>query len=229
MSETKTPRQRALIALLLIAPVPSIGVIVAMVAAPGPVGHAFFLAAKVWLVVFPAAWYLLVEKGQASWSPPRRGGLGVGLISGIGIAAAIVLGSWLFGVQNMDLSFLQAEVRQMGLDDRLSYLVGASAWTFANSLVEEYLYRWFIFRQCEELLKGPAAIIASALIFTVHHVIAVSQYLDPVYAVLASVGVFIGGALWSWLYMRYRSIWPGWLSHVFADLAVFGVGYWLLF
>ncbi len=222
-------RRSAITALLLIAPVPSLAVVVAMVAAPGAAGQAFFLAAKIWLIAFPAAWYLYVEKGKPSWSPPKRGGLGIGLLSGLGIAAAIAVGAWIAGVQHMDLSFLQHEVREMGLDGRLPYLAGAAAWTFVNSLMEEYVYRWFIFRQCEHLLKGPAAVVTSAAIFTAHHVIAVSQYLEPFYAILASVGVFVGGAVWSTLYMRYRSIWPGWISHVFADLAVFGVGYWLLF
>jgi membrane protease YdiL (CAAX protease family) len=78
-------------------------------------------------------------------------------------------------------------------------------------------------------MKGWAAVIVSAAIFTAHHVIAVSQYLDPTLTILAAAGVFAGGTIWSWLYMRYRSIWPGWLSHVFADIAVFGVGWWLLF
>jgi membrane protease YdiL (CAAX protease family) len=229
MNDSATQRHRALIALLLLAPIPSLGVIMAMVVAPGPVGKAIFTAAKIWLLVFPAAWYLLVEKGRPSWSPPHRGGLAVGAASGAAVAGIIVIGAWLVGVQHMDLAPLRTEAQEMGLDTALPYLAGAAGWTFFNSLMEEYVYRWFIFRQCEALMKGPAAVIASAAIFTAHHVIALIQYLDPLLAFLACAGVFAGGVIWSWLYMRYRSIWPGWLSHVFADIAVFGVGWWLLF
>jgi membrane protease YdiL (CAAX protease family) len=229
MTESATDRRRALLALLLLAPVPSLGVIMAMVVAPGPVGKTLFTIAKVWLLVFPAAWYLLVEKGRPSWSPPRQGGLAAGAASGAVLAAVIVAGGWLFGVQDMDLAPLRAEVREMGLNSIVPYLAGAAGWTFVNSLMEEYVYRWFVFRQCETLLQSTAAVIASAAIFTAHHVIAVSQYLDPPLATLASVGVFAGGLVWSWLYLRYRSIWPCWLSHVLADIAVFGIGWYLLF
>jgi membrane protease YdiL (CAAX protease family) len=222
-------RQRALVALLMLAPVPSIGVIMAMVVAPRPIGKTLFTIAKLWLLAFPTAWYLLVEKGRPSWSTPRQGGLVTGAVSGAVLAGLIVTGAWLFGVQNMDLAPLRAEVRQMGLNTVLPYLAGAAGWTFINSLMEEYVYRWFIFRQCETLMKGTAAVIASAAIFTAHHVIAVSQYLDPPLTILASAGVFAGGLVWSWLYLRYRSIWPCWLSHVLADIAVFGIGGWLLF
>jgi membrane protease YdiL (CAAX protease family) len=229
MTESSANRRRALLALLLLAPVPSLGVIMAMVVAPGPIGKTFFTIAKLWLLVFPAAWYLLVEKGGPSWSPPRQGGLAVGAASGVVLAGLIVLGAWLFGVQDMNLTPLRAEVREMGLNTLIPYLAGAAGWTFVNSLMEEYVYRWFIFRQCESLVKGSAAVLASAAIFTAHHVIAVSQYLDPLFTILASAGVFAGGLVWSWLYLRYRSIWPCWVSHVLADIAVFGVGWWLLF
>jgi len=89
----KPDRRRALVALSLLAPVPSLGVIAAMVVAPGPVGQTIFLVAKTWLLVFPAAWYLVIEKGRPSWSPPRHGGLGTGALSGVALAATIVGGA----------------------------------------------------------------------------------------------------------------------------------------
>ena len=117
----------------------------------------------------------------------------------------------------------------MGLATPAAYLSGAASWTLVNSLMEEYVYRWFVLAQCEKLMTRWPAIFMSAAVFTAHHVIAVSQYLEPGFAFLASAGVFVGGAVWSWLYFRYRSIWPGWVSHVLADVAVFAVGWVLLF
>ena len=221
--------RQALVALMLLAPVPSLGVVAAMVVAPGPIGHAIFLAAKLWLLVFPAAWYLLVDNGRFSWSPPRRGGLLVGTLSGAVMAAVITAAASVAAVNGLDTTALETAVREMGLATPAAFLAGAAAWTLANSLIEEYVYRWFVFRQSERLFGGPAAIWVSAGIFTAHHVIAVSRYLGPVLTLLASTGVFAGGLVWAWLYRRYRSVWPGWLSHVIADVAVFGVGWWLLF
>jgi len=221
-------RRRAVVALSLLAPVPSLGVIAAMVVAPGRLGHSVFAAAKLWLVLFPAFWYLHVEKGPPSWSPPRRGGFCAGLLGGLGIGIVIAAVGYAAG-RGLDPAPLQAAVQEMGLGDPARFLAGAAGWTLVNSLIEEYVYRWFVFSQCERLLPPTGAILATAAIFTVHHVIAVSQYLDTFFTVVASMGVFMGGALWAWLYARYRSIWPGWISHVLADLAVFGIGWWLLF
>ena len=44
-----------------------------------------------------------------------------------------------------------------------------------------------------------------------------------------STGVFAGGVAWSCLYVRYGSVWPGYLSHAIVDVAVFGTGAALLF
>jgi membrane protease YdiL (CAAX protease family) len=222
-------RRRALTALLLLAPVPTFGVIMAMVVAPGAVGKTVFIVAKIWLLVVPAVWYLRVEGGRASWSPALRGGLAAGAIGGIVMAVVVTVAAQLVGVGQMDLAPLRAAVRAMGLEEALPYLAAAAGWTFVNSLMEEYVYRWFILSQCEVLMGGPAAVVASSAIFTAHHVIAVSRYLEPVPTLLASVGVFAGGVIWSWIYLRYRSIWPCWLSHVLVDIAVFGIGWRLLF
>jgi len=226
---TPTERRRALIALALLAPVPSMGTAAAMVLVPGPVGQTLFMAAKIWLLAFPAIWYLVVERGKPSWSPPREGGLGVGLLTGLIAGAVIGFAALVFGIFDMDMGQLAGEVDQMGLTTPRAYLLGALGWTFANSLMEEYVYRWFVFSQCERLMPRFVAVLASATVFTAHHVIALSTYLPVHLNAMASLGVFIGGFLWAVLYSRYRSIWPGWISHIIADVAIFAVGWEILF
>lgn len=228
-TQSPTERRRALIALALLAPVPSLGVASAMILTPGPVGQALFLGAKIWLLAFPAFWYLVVERGRPSWSPPLHGGLGVGLLTGLATAAVIGLAALVFGIFEMDMADLAGVVDEMGLTTPRAYLFGAMGWTFANSAVEEYVYRWFVFSQCERLMPRMAAVFASAAVFTTHHVVAMSTYLPAHLTALASLGVFIGGFLWSVLYSRYRSIWPGWISHILADIAIFAVGWEVLF
>ena len=227
--DPRRERRRALAALALLAPVPSLGVTAAMVVAPGPVGQAVFTAAKVWLVAFPILFHLAVDRRPPSWSPPRRGGLGVGVATGLIAAVVIVATAWAAGIFRTDMSALAAEVQALGLATPRAFLLAAAGWTFVNSLVEEVVYRWFVLSRSETLMPRPAAVVASAAIFTAHHVIAISTYLPWHLTVLASLGVFAGGVLWAVLYARYRSIWPGWVSHVLADVAIFWVGWVVLF
>lgn len=229
MGHDATERRRALIALVLIVPVPSLGTTAAMIAFPGPMGQALFMAAKIWLLTFPAFWYLVVDRGRPSWSPATEGGLGVGLLTGLVAGAVIGLAAFFFGIFDMDMGSLAAEVDEMGLDTPRAYLLGAVGWTFANSLMEEYVYRWFVLSRCERLMRPLLAVLASAAVFTAHHVVALSTYLPWHLTALASLGVFAGGVLWAVLYSSYRSIWPAWISHIIADVAIFAVGWEVLF
>jgi membrane protease YdiL (CAAX protease family) len=232
MSDQPVPRPNAtssLLALLLIAPVPTIGVAAAMVAASGPLGNVVFTVAKLWLVGFPAIWYMVVERGTPSLSPPREGGLLAGAVIGLAMALAIAVCYTAVLAGRIDSATARTAAATMELADMTNYLLAAVGWILVNSVVEEYVYRWFMLRQLRVVMPDTWAVFSSAAIFTVHHVVAMSVYLDPWTTTIASTGVFSAGAIWCWLYLRYRSIWPGWISHAIADVAVFAIGGFLLF
>ena len=189
-----------------------------------------FALAKIWLLSFPVVWHLVVERGHLGWSPPTRGGLGVGVLVGLCMAVAIVAG-YIGGLRGSGrpAACSPATVAEMGLGSPGRYLAAATSWIFVNSLVEEYVWRWFVLRQLRALLPDAAAVLVSAVAFTVHHTVAMASYLGPGSNAVGSVAVFVAGACWSWLYLRFGSIWPGWISHVLADVAIFGLGWSLLF
>lgn len=223
------PRVSAAFALLLLAPVPTIGVVAALHAAPGPAGQAVFAAAKLWLLLFPAAWYLVIERGRPGWSPPARGGLRVGAAVGVAMAAAMLVAYWGALRAHLDPQPVRQAAVEMGIGSPAGYIAGSAAWILGNSLVEEVVWRWFVLKQLRALLPAMPAILASAALFTVHHAVAMAAYLEPAQIALGSLAVLAAGACWSFLYLRYESIWPGWISHVIADLAVFVIGWHLLF
>ncbi|MCP5518604.1 MAG: CPBP family intramembrane metalloprotease [Verrucomicrobiales bacterium] len=230
-TEACRSRWRALLALLLLVPVPTLGAAASMFWWPGTrLGNGVFAASKLWIVLLPAAWLLFVERGRWSWSPPRRGGFGVAAALGVMIALTM------FGVYAatrhlgwLDPAMVAAQARKTGLDRLPFYLLGAVYWITLNSLMEEYVWRWFVFRQAETLLGGAGGMVVSAAAFTLHHVVALASQFSWPMTLLGSAGVFTGGAIWSWLFRRYRSIWPGYVSHAIVDVPIFVIGYWLIF
>jgi membrane protease YdiL (CAAX protease family) len=63
----------------------------------------------------------------------------------------------------------------------------------------------------------------------IHHTVALRIQFGWEITILGSLGVFLSGVVWSWCYLRYRSVWPGFVSHILADAAIFLVGWRLLF
>jgi hypothetical protein len=143
----------------------------------------------------------------------------------------IILGAyWFFGQHWIDATDIRAKAQQVGISSPIIYLVGAMYWTFINSLFEEYIWRWFVYSKCEVLIPGKGAVLLCGLLFTLHHIINLVAYTENwLVVVLASLGVFLAGAIWSWCYLMYRSIWSSYFSHVLADLAIAIVSWQLLF
>jgi len=224
-------RAEAARALLLLVPVPSLATAASMLWWPGTWwGQALFVAGKLWIVLLPLVWWFGVERGRPSASRPERGGFGVAILLGVAIAGAIVA---VYGVARalelVDPATVASRAEATGLGDLRLYVLGAVYWVTVNSLVEEFVWRWFVFRQLETLIGGGPAVAAAGLAFTAHHVIALAAQFSVPVAALGSLGVLVGGMTWSWLYLRYRSIWPCYLSHAIADVPIFVIGYRLIF
>ena len=226
---TGRERARAWLALALLAPVPSLAVVMAMVVAPGPLGHAVFVAAKVWILALPVIWRLAVDQRRPRWRWPTRREAGEGVGSGLVMAGAVVAAFALVAADRLDPGQLRAAVASFGCATPLRYLAAAASWTLVNSLIEEVVYRWFVLGQATRVLPRTAAVVLSALVFTANHVIAVKVYLPWWLTQGAATSVLVAGLVWAWLALRHRSLWSPWLSHVAADVAVFAVGWQLLY
>ncbi len=228
--ENKTIRRRSIAALVIILPAPSLASWLAMAVVPNTIwAPILFASLKIWMFSFPLIWFILVEGSCPSFSPMRKGGVVSGITTGIIIAALITavyisIGSWL-----IDLDMMREMMGRIGLDKLHRYITGAIYWITANSLLEEFVWRWFVVCQARKLMPAWGAIVFSAAGFTIHHIVATSIYFSPLIVGIITLGIFIGGIIWSWLYVRYDSIWPAYISHVIADLAVFIIGYLLIF
>lgn len=229
-------QRRSLIALLLVVPAQSLGVGAMLLALPGAVGLSINAASRLWMLAFPVCWTLRVERRRPKMTGPTRLGMLAGIVTGV-VIALVMLGVYLLVADSIDLDRLRARARATGFDDPVRFGLMLGFIVLLNSLLEEYVWRWFVVRQVEGALPesigdrmrtGLAVVIAAGL-FTVHHVVALVAWVDISLAILGSVGVFLGALIWSALFAYDRSLWPAYVSHVMADLAILAIGYDVLF
>ncbi len=189
-----------------------------------------FLASKIWVVAFPLVWLLWVDRTPLRWSPARNGGFGVAIASGI-IIAAIVLAAYAVasGFNALAGNLVAYHAARIGMHLPALYLAGAVYWITVNSLTEEYIWRWFVFRKFETLVGSRLAVAAAALAFTAKDVVTLSGLFNWPIVLLGAFGLFVGSTTWSCFYRRYRSIWPGYINHAIVDVAIFAIGYSLIF
>jgi len=223
-------KNKALLSLLLLVPASSVGVLCGMVFfSDTPLGKAIFAFSKIWLFGLPVLWYLFIDRAKPSLSPACKGGFGFGVLSGLIISGIILAAYFLLGGTFLDKAFLVEKMNEIGLSNPAVYIAGAAYWIGINSVLEEYVWRWFVVKQCENLFKPLIAVIASAVFFTLHHAIAMNTFMPSTATAICSLGIFIGGGVWSWMYVKYESIWPGYLSHAIVDLCIFALGAWIIF
>ena len=226
-------RQYAMWALALILPAPLLG-ITASLYLPSfngfELGQAIWFFAKVWLFLFPALWLVFVDKERFSSSATNLVGVMAGF-AWVCPVAGIIFIAWLLArefTSFVDEPGIKNQIEQLGLATPQKFWVFAVAISFLNALMEEYVWRWFVFSKCKVLLGKWRGILLASLFFTLHHVIVVWNFGDFLLIVFASTGIFTAGVLWTWMYNKYNSIWPGYISHVAADLAVMWIAWDIL-
>jgi len=220
-------KKKAIVALLLILPAPLIGVSSSFhmpsIRAPFTdeieIGKIIWAIAKVWLMVLPVVWLLCIDQGKLSWSPTNRKGVLAGLVWSVLFAIIIFV---LYGLIRETLIPPSAkhQILELGITSPAHFFIFASVMSLGNSLMEEYVWRWFVFSKFKLLLGVWPAIILSAFFFTVHHIVIMWNFGSLWLVFLGSIGLFTGAIIWAWLYNKYNSIWPGWICHVAADTAI---------
>ena len=222
-------KQLALLGLVLVAIAPTVSVITGFALKAGIIAAFVFVFTKLWMFGLPALWYLKVEGGERSYSMPREGGWTISVLLGMGMIFVIAIAYFLLGDLVLRSEDLHEILEPFGLTVPWKLAIGILFWIFINSVLEEYVFRWFITSKLEQILGGKwRPILLSAGIFTLHHTIALAFFIDPLGNALASLGGFIGGVIFSWIYVQYRSIWVAWVAHALADVAIFAIAWQLI-
>ena len=225
-----TPKKSWLLGtLLVVAIVPSIGSLSGLWLWPGATGSTVYAICKTLLYGIPAyvAWRTISRSDLLSGfrSGTTRGAIALGTLSGLVIGGGIIL-FWFAGFRDtVNTDRLLVVMMESGLHQPLRFWLFAAWLTVGNSLLEEFVFRWFVDSRLKTLgIPFFIAMPISALIFTIHHVIVLAAFFDPRVVLIGSTGVFIGGLIWSVSLGLSRSVIPGWISHALVDLAIVVIG-----
>ncbi|WP_373536976.1 CPBP family intramembrane glutamic endopeptidase [Microcoleus sp.] len=221
-------RKTALLAITLLVPAASIGAVTALYIG-GSWGQTLSVLCQVWLLVFPIAWSVFVDRVNLRFSLPKRLELLDGAIWGIFMFAVIVGIYRLFGQHWIDPVVAKEKAQELGISSPNIYLMIEAYFVLVNSLIEEFTWRWFVCNKCQILIPGKKAIFLSALFFTLHHIFVIAAYSNWHGVILGSLAVFTAGIIWSQCYLTYRSLWSSYISHAIADLALAIIAWQILF
>ena len=191
-----------------------------------------YLTVKVIQFAFPAVWTLLALREPLRTSRPTMSGLLMGAVFSVAVVGAGMI-VFQFALRNLPMfataaELIQKKIAGFGITTASAYFLMGGFYSLFHSLLEEYYWRWFVFRQLRNLMAfGPAAVI-SAIGFTLHHIVVLSVFFkgELLLVALFASAIAIGGVFWAWLYNRSNSVFDTWLSHLLIDAGLFfGIGF----
>lgn len=94
--------------------------------------------------------------------------------------------------------------------------------SLGNSFLEEFFFRGFAFLTLREFFPRFAWLF-SALAFSLYHIAIMDGWFSPALFLLLTIALAVAGLLFNWLDRR-GSLWPGWLVHMAANLAINTIG-----
>jgi membrane protease YdiL (CAAX protease family) len=194
-----------------------------------------YVLGKVVQFTLPVIAFWIRPKPQIEIVPKFGASAIAGILFGLLVASAMIAIYLLVLIPNhvMDGPREQAlaKVKEIGIASAASLIAVGVFYSLFHSAMEEYYWRWFVFRELElRMALMPAAVIGG-LGFMAHHVLVLARYFgwDSPLTWLFSFGIAVGGAAWALIYKKWGTLLGPWLSHLLVDAAIFIIGYHLLF
>ena len=143
-------------------------------------------------------------------------GFGV-LMYGFIIGAYFLLGKY------FDLSGITSSLDEIGVTKQ-NFIFVALYIAVCNSFLEEFIFRGFGFIGLSEKLGSKRACIFSAICFALYHVTMMIGWYSFGLTALIIFALFVGGVILNLLDSKCKTVYPAWIVHIFANLAINTIG-----
>ena len=158
---------------------------------------------------------------------PKKKGLLKAIALGAGIYV-VILGGYFLVSPFFDFSQIAGALTTNAGVTKENFLYVSLYISFANSFLEEFFFRGFIFTNLKQLSSKKLAYIFSATAFSLYHVAMMIGWFSPMLFLLVMVGLAAGGIIFNWLNEKLDTIYCSWLTHMFANFAINTIGFILL-
>ncbi len=143
-------------------------------------------------------------------------GFGV-LMYGFIIGAYFLLGKY------FDLSGITSSLDEIGVTKQ-NFVFVALYIAVCNSFLEEFIFRGFGFIGLSEKIGAKFACIFSAICFALYHITMMIGWYSIWLTALIIFALFVGGVILNILDSKCKTVYPAWIVHIFANLAINTIG-----
>ena len=158
---------------------------------------------------------------------PKKKGLLPAIALGVGIYV-VILGGYFLVSPFFDFSQIAGALTDNAGVTKDNFLYVSLYISFANSFLEEFFFRGFVFTNLKQHSGRKLAYIFSAAAFSLYHVAMMIGWFSPALFLLVMAGLVVGGMIFNWLNEKLDTIYCSCLTHMFANFAINTIGFMLL-
>ena len=147
------------------------------------------------------------------------------LVTGIVIYLSIMIAYYILN-KFLDFSSI---INSLSMDQNVNgkdFIFVALYISFCNSLLEEFLFRYFSFIKLSEFLSKKWSYVISSILFAIYHISMVESSFPLSLILLMIFGLSIGGFIFDYVDDKDKNICNSWIIHMFADFAIMTI--WFL-
>lgn len=136
---------------------------------------------------------------------------------------AFIIGAYFLLGKYFDLSGITSSLDEIGVTKN-NFVFVALYIALCNSFLEEFIFRGFGFIGLIDKVGEKWACIFSAICFALYHITMMIGWYSIWLTALIIFALFVGGVILNFLDRKCRTIYPAWIVHIFANLAINTIG-----
>lgn len=141
---------------------------------------------------------------------------------------AVILAAYFILRNVIDFSAIAGSLTENAGVTKENFLFVSLYISFANSLLEEFFFRGFLFWNLKSEGGRTLAYGCSAILFALYHVAMMVGWFSAWLMFLVLAALAVGGMIFNRLNERWETIYVSWVVHMFANFAINTVGFILL-
>ena len=175
------------------------------------------------LVIIPISLIVIrKETSMLRFFKPNRKTLLPMLAFGV-LMYAFIIGAYFLLGKYFDLSGITSSLDEIGVTKN-NFVFVALYIAVCNSFLEEFIFRGFGFIGLTDKVGEKWACIFSAICFALYHITMMIGWYSIWLTALIIFALFVGGVILNLLDRKCRTIYPAWIVHIFANLAINTIG-----
>lgn len=139
------------------------------------------------------------------------------------IMYTFIIGAYFLLGRYFDLSGITSSLDEIGVTKN-NFIFVALYIAVCNSFLEEFIFRGFGFIGLTDKIGEKWACIFSAICFALYHITMMIGWYSVGLTALIIFALFVGGVILNILDRKCRTVYPAWIVHIFANLAINTIG-----